>query len=93
MSGRGMSGTSKLELDGVHKAFGDKRVLNDIDLAVDEHEVVCLIGPSGCGKSTLLRCVDLLDTIDRGAIRLDGDTITAKGVDANAVRRRIGIVF
>jgi len=85
--------TSKLELDGVHKSFGDKRVLNGIDLAVDDHEVVCLIGPSGCGKSTLLRCVDLLDSIDAGAIRLDGENITAKGVDANAVRRRIGIVF
>lgn len=83
----------KLALDGVHKSYGDKRVLNGIDLVVDEHEVVCLIGPSGCGKSTLLRCVDLLDPIDRGAILLDGDDITARGVDANAVRRRIGIVF
>ena len=83
----------KLELDGVHKAFGDKAVLRGIDLTVDEHEVVCLIGPSGCGKSTLLRCVDLLDRIDAGAIRLDGVDITAKGVDANEVRRRISIVF
>jgi polar amino acid transport system ATP-binding protein len=83
----------KLELEGVHKSFGDKGVLNGMDLAIDEHEVVCLIGPSGCGKSTLLRCVDLLDPIDAGAIRLDGVDITAKGVDANMVRRRIGIVF
>ena len=83
----------KLALDGVHKSYGDKRVLNGIDLAVDDHEVVCLIGPSGCGKSTLLRCVDLLDPIDDGAILLDGDDITARGVDSNAVRRRIGIVF
>lgn len=83
----------KLALDGVHKSYGDKRVLNGIDLAIDDHEVVCLIGPSGCGKSTLLRCVDLLDPIDDGAILLDGDDITARGVDANAVRRRIGIVF
>ena len=83
----------KLALDGVHKAYGDKRVLNGIDLTVDDHEVVCLIGPSGCGKSTLLRCVDLLDPIDAGSILLDGDDITRKGVDANAVRRRIGIVF
>lgn len=85
--------TPKLALDGVHKSYGDKRVLNGIDLTVDDHEVVCLIGPSGCGKSTLLRCVDLLDPIDAGSILLDGDDITAKGVDANAVRRRIGIVF
>lgn len=83
----------KLELANVVKSYGDKRVLNGIDLAVDEHEVVCLIGPSGCGKSTLLRCVDLLDPIDSGAIRLDGADITERGVDANEVRRRIGIVF
>ncbi len=83
----------KLVLDGVHKSFGSKGVLNGIDLAVDEHEVVCLIGPSGCGKSTLLRCVDLLDKIDAGRILLDGVDVTAKGTDTNAVRRRIGIVF
>ena len=85
--------TAKLEIDGVRKSYGDKVVLDGMTLAVDEHEVVCLIGPSGCGKSTLLRCVDLLDPLDGGAIRLDGQEITAKGTDTNAVRRRIGIVF
>ncbi|MCP3987827.1 MAG: amino acid ABC transporter ATP-binding protein [Actinomycetia bacterium] len=84
---------SKLELVGVEKAYGDRTVLDGLDLVVDEHEVVCLIGPSGCGKSTLVRCIDLLDPIDNGDIRLDGHSITAKGVDANQVRRRIGIVF
>ena len=83
----------KLQLDAVEKSYGETRVLDGIDLEVADHEVVCLIGPSGCGKSTLLRCVDLLDPIDGGSIRLDGDEITARGVDANAVRRRIGIVF
>lgn len=85
--------TAKLEIDDVRKSYGDKVVLDGMTLSVDEHEVVCLIGPSGCGKSTLLRCVDLLDPIDGGAIRLDGQAITAKGTDTNAVRRRIGIVF
>ncbi len=83
----------KLALDGVHKAFGDKLVLRGIDLEVEDHEVVCLIGPSGCGKSTILRCVDLLDTIDAGEIRLGGEVITGRGVNANDVRRRVGIVF
>ena len=83
----------KLTLNGVHKSYGDKSVLNGIDLDVHDHEVVCLIGPSGCGKSTLLRCVDLLDPIDAGSIELDGQDITAKGVDQNEIRRRIGIVF
>lgn len=85
--------TPKLELADVYKSYGDKTVLNGIDLAIEDHEVVCLIGPSGCGKSTLLRCVDLLDPIDSGAIRLDGVDIVGQGVDANEVRRRIGIVF
>jgi polar amino acid transport system ATP-binding protein len=85
--------TSKLEIDEVRKSYGDKVVLDGMTLSVDEHEVVCLIGPSGCGKSTLLRCVDLLDPIDAGAIRLDGQEITARGTDTNAIRRRIGIVF
>ncbi|MEM8903477.1 MAG: amino acid ABC transporter ATP-binding protein [Actinomycetota bacterium] len=64
-----------------------------MDLAVDEHEVVCLIGPSGCGKSTLLRCINLLERIDDGRIVLDGTEITASGVNPNHVRRRMGIVF
>ncbi|MFZ8997751.1 MAG: amino acid ABC transporter ATP-binding protein [Ilumatobacteraceae bacterium] len=85
--------TAKLEIDRVGKAYGDKVVLDSMSLAVAEHEVVCLIGPSGCGKSTLLRCIDLLDPIGGGSIRLDGQDITAKGTDTNAVRRRIGIVF
>jgi polar amino acid transport system ATP-binding protein len=93
MSGSGGVDGPKLELVDVHKAYGDKRVLNGIDLAIDDQEVICLIGPSGCGKSTLLRCVDLLDPINAGEIRLDGESITARGVDANQVRRRIGIVF
>ncbi len=83
----------KLQLVDVHKSFDDKKVLNGLDLTVNEHEVVCLIGPSGCGKSTILRCVDLLDEIDQGAILLDGEDITAAGVDTNRLRRRIGIVF
>ena len=85
--------TTKLELVDVHKAFGDTHVLNGISMAIEEHEVVCLIGPSGCGKSTILRCVDLLDTIDHGQILLDGKNIAAKGINGDEVRRRIGIVF
>ncbi len=93
MSGSEVQAGPKLELDDVHKSYGDKRVLNGIDLSIADQEVICLIGPSGCGKSTLLRCVDLLDPINGGEIRLDGEAITARGVDANEVRRRIGIVF
>jgi polar amino acid transport system ATP-binding protein len=82
-----------LRLEGVRKSFGSVEVLRGVDLDVGEHEVVCLIGASGSGKSTLLRCVNLLERIDAGRIFLEGDEITRRGVDVNAVRRRVGIVF
>jgi polar amino acid transport system ATP-binding protein len=82
-----------VRLEGVRKSFGVNEVLRGIDLAVDDHEVVCLIGASGSGKSTLLRCVNLLESLDAGRIVLGGEEITRRGVDVNAVRRRIGIVF
>jgi polar amino acid transport system ATP-binding protein len=82
-----------LELHGVTKSFGDHLVLKGIDLEVGEHEVVCVIGASGSGKSTLLRCVNLLEPIDEGRILVEGRDVTAPGVDANEVRRGIGIVF
>jgi polar amino acid transport system ATP-binding protein len=82
-----------LEMRGVHKWFGDLEVLAGVDLAIAPHEVVCLIGSSGSGKSTLLRCINLLEEIDAGRIIVGGDEITAKGVDVNRIRRRIGIVF
>ena len=84
---------SALELEDVHKSFGKVEVLKGIDLEVAEHEVVCLIGASGSGKSTLLRCVNLLEHIDRGRIVVGGEELTARGVDVNVLRRRIGIVF
>jgi polar amino acid transport system ATP-binding protein len=84
---------SSLKLENVHKSFGDHEVLRGIDLDVAEHEVVCLIGASGSGKSTLLRCVNLLEPLDAGRIWLGEEEITRRGVDVNAVRRRIGIVF
>jgi polar amino acid transport system ATP-binding protein len=84
---------SAVELHGVRKSFGDHEVLRGIDLAVEEHEVVCLIGASGSGKSTLLRCVNLLEELDDGRILVGGQDVTAPGVDADRVRRGIGIVF
>ncbi len=83
----------KLQLRNVGKAFDNKVVLRDIDLAVEPHDVVCLIGSSGSGKSTLLKCINLLVPIDAGQILLDGSDITAPGVNPNAVRESMGIVF
>jgi polar amino acid transport system ATP-binding protein len=82
-----------LELDDVHKQFGRNEVLRGVSLSVEEHQVVCLIGPSGCGKSTLLRCVNALETIQQGEIRLEGERVSGRGVDLDGLRQDIGIVF
>jgi polar amino acid transport system ATP-binding protein len=82
-----------LLLEEVYKSFGENEVLKGIDLTVEPHEVVCLIGASGSGKSTLLRCVNLVEPIDSGRVVVDGEEITAQGVDTNRIRRRIGIVY
>ena len=91
-SGRSL-GTEVVRVEGLCKAFGELEVLKGIDLTVAEHEVVCLIGASGSGKSTLLRCVNLLEPIQAGRVVVEGDEITARGVDIDRVRRHIGIVF
>ena len=83
----------KLEIRNVEKSFEDKLVLADVDLAVDLHDVVCLIGSSGSGKSTLLKCVNLLVPVDTGSIWMDGTEITAPSVNPNRVRESMGIVF
>jgi polar amino acid transport system ATP-binding protein len=84
---------SLLEICHIRKSFGGQPVLNDVSLEVEEHQVVCLIGPSGSGKSTLLRCINGLETINAGEIRVHGDRITGPGVDVDALRRDVGIVF
>jgi polar amino acid transport system ATP-binding protein len=82
-----------LELSNVHKHFGETRVLNGVDLTVDEGHAVVLIGGSGSGKSTLLRCVNLLELVTDGTVLLDGEDITDPRADPDAARRRIGVVF
>ena len=84
---------SLLELENVRKSYGDKVVLDDVDLRVERGDVVCLIGSSGSGKSTLLRCVNLLEELDDGVIRLGGREISDPLVDPREVRKRIGMVF
>jgi polar amino acid transport system ATP-binding protein len=82
-----------LRCEAVRKQFGEHVVLDGVDVDVHEHEVVVLIGASGSGKSTLLRCVNLLEVIDDGVIELDAIDISDPRIDADDVRRRIGIVF
>ena len=82
-----------LEIIDVEKHFGPVKVLRGLNLEADEHQVVCLIGPSGCGKSTLLRCINQLEPIQSGEIRLEGDRVSGPGVDVNRLRQQVGIVF
>ncbi|HTW19199.1 MAG TPA: amino acid ABC transporter ATP-binding protein [Mycobacteriales bacterium] len=82
-----------LEVRGVHKHYGEARILNGIDLTVYDGQAVVLIGGSGSGKSTLLRCINLLEVVTDGEILLDGEEITDPRVNADLVRRRIGVVF
>lgn len=84
---------SALDLRNLRKSYGDDLVISDISLTLQKHQVKVLIGASGSGKSTLLRCINLLDEIDDGQIFLDGDDISAAGVNADKVRSTIGSVF
>jgi polar amino acid transport system ATP-binding protein len=82
-----------VEVKEVTKRYGAFEVLKGLSLDVDAHQVVCLIGPSGCGKSTLLRCINGLEEIQGGEIRLHDDRVSGPGVDVDALRRDVGIVF
>ncbi|HKU99011.1 MAG TPA: amino acid ABC transporter ATP-binding protein [Vineibacter sp.] len=82
-----------LEVHGLRKSFGTVEVLKGIDFRLHERELAFIIGPSGSGKSTFLRCCNRLEEPSSGAIHVDGTDILAPGVDINAVRRRIGMVF
>jgi polar amino acid transport system ATP-binding protein len=82
-----------LEVRGLRKSSGGHVVLRSVDLDVDAGQCVVLIGASGSGKSTLLRCVNLLETVDDGIIRFDGDDITDPRVHADTIRSRMGLVF
>jgi len=82
-----------LRIEDLHKSFDGLEVLKGIDLEVDEHEVIGLIGASGSGKSTLLRCINLLEPVNAGRVFIEGEEITARGVDVNRIRQRVGIVF
>lgn len=93
MSKDAMSNEVVVRIEGLQKAFGDNVVLRNIDLEVHRGEVVVVLGPSGSGKSTMLRCVNLLETPTSGKIIFEDEEITAKGVDINKVRARLGMVF
>ena len=82
-----------IEIENVRKSFGALEVLKGINLTVSKGEVLTVIGGSGSGKSTLLTCINGLEPIDSGAIRVDGTEVHAKSTDLNKLRQKIGIVF
>ncbi len=86
-------GAAAIDVQNLHKYFGDNEVLKGIDFHIGRGEVVCVIGPSGSGKSTLLRCVNLLEQPTSGTILVEGDEITDPDADVDALRARIGMVF
>ncbi|MBO9330169.1 amino acid ABC transporter ATP-binding protein [Achromobacter sp. HZ01] len=82
-----------VEVSNVHKRFGANAVLNGVSLEVDEGEIVTIIGRSGSGKSTLLRCLNALETVDDGDIRIGGERVHAAMPGLRQFRQRVGIVF
>jgi len=82
-----------VEIHEVDKSFGHLHVLKQVSLQVAEGEIVAIIGRSGSGKSTLLRCINGLEPIQGGTIRVDGDLVTAPKADLRALRQKVGIVF
>ena len=78
---------------GLKKSFGALKVLNGIDLTVSNGEVLSIIGASGSGKSTLLYCINGLEAIQNGTVRVDGKDVHAKGTNLNELRQKLGMVF
>ncbi len=87
------AGSALIALDGVNKWFGDLHVLKDINLHIAQGEVVVVIGPSGSGKSTLCRCINRLESVQEGEIRLDGVPLPAEGKALAKLRSEVGMVF
>ena len=82
-----------LTINNINKSYGDNLILNGLSLDVHKGEVIVIIGPSGCGKSTLLRCINALEPIQGGEIRLDGELIDGNSRNIAQIRQKIGMVF
>lgn len=82
-----------LEISNLRKSFGEEVVLQNISFSVPVHTATVFIGASGSGKSTLLRCINLLDSVDDGVIKIDGEDITDPSIKSDQVRRKLGMVF
>ncbi len=89
-----MSNTPKIELSGVYKAFGPKKVLDGIDLTIEKGESLVVIGGSGSGKSVLIKCILGILTPDKGSIKIDGVEVTKLSrSDRQEMMRKFGMLF
>jgi polar amino acid transport system ATP-binding protein len=84
---------SLVEIENIHKRFGELEVLRDVSLQIEEREIVAIIGRSGSGKSTLLRCINGLEPIQSGTIRVYNQTVNSPDADLRKLRQKVGIVF
>lgn len=82
-----------IKVEGLYKSFGALEVLKGIDCEVKEKEIICVIGPSGSGKSTFLRCINLLESITKGAVFIDGVKVNDEKTNLNEIRKEVGMVF
>lgn len=82
-----------VSIKDVHKSFGDLEVLKGISLDVMKGEVICIIGPSGSGKSTLIRCINALNTINSGSIKVEGQEVHDPALNKLELRKKVGMVF
>lgn len=82
-----------IQVNNLHKNYGDVEVLKGIDCKIKPREVISIIGPSGSGKSTFLRCLNLLEEVTSGDILIEGVSLTDKSTDINKVRSEVGMVF
>lgn len=82
-----------VSLKDVRKSFGSVSVLNGISMDIMKGEVICIIGPSGSGKSTLIRCINALNDIQGGSIKVEGQEVQDQKLDKLALRKKVGMVF
>jgi len=91
--GMSISDEVTIQMDSVHKWYGDFHVLKDINLTVNRGERIVICGPSGSGKSTLIRCINRLEEHQQGSIVVDGNELTDDLKQIDAIRREVGMVF
>jgi polar amino acid transport system ATP-binding protein len=82
-----------IEIDGLHKYFGEIQAVKNVDLSIARGEVLVIVGPSGSGKSTVLRCINHLEIPTAGSITIDGDLVGSDDTDINLIRAEVGMVF